>query len=194
MNNWKLKNAKYVAAILLATLANSVYAAGNVNVLFGNKSLDSGDWEPVDSQNEFGFGVEFNQPEWPVALVASYLSSEESKTDSTIPAEVKGSTEELSIGARSYLGNNERARFFVEGGLASIRAEFEGEFTQLGLVGSDSDSAIGFWFGAGADMMVTDMFSIGLLGRLSSADVTLFDVDGKAGGTHFALFAAYHFE
>ena len=75
--------------------------------------------------------------------------------------------------------------------MASISAEFEGK---VGLVSvSDSDSAIGFWIGTGVDLMLTDTFSVGLLARLSRANVELFDTSGKAGGTHIGIFAAYHF-
>ena len=62
---------------------------------------------------------------------------------------------------------------------------------------SDSDSAIGFWGGAGVDVMVSNALSVGLLGRMSNATVTLGKgddaLDLNAGGNHFNLFAAYHF-
>lgn len=175
--------------ILLATLTSGVYAASNISIMYGNKSLDKGDWEPVESQTEFGLGFEYQKPEWPAALVVTYLSSEDSETISGI--KLTGETTELGIGARKYLVED-RARFFVEGGLANISADVS--VSAFGVTVSESDSTIGFWLGAGMDFMVGDAFSIGFLGRLSNASVTLFGVDAEAGGTHLGVFAAYHFD
>ena len=190
-----LKFTKYAAAIVLATLWGGAQAAGTFSVLYGQKSLEKSDWEPLDSQSELGFLVTFQQPDWPLAFAGSYLSSEDSYTETaffTVPVKITAETTEVSFGIRKNL-SEERVKVFVEGGLASISAKITVKPTGFAS-SSDSDSAMGFWFGAGLDAMVGDSVSIGGLVRLSSANVTLGDVDVAAGGTHFGLYAAYHFQ
>lgn len=184
---------RYAMVGILMALANSVYAAGSFNVMFGNKSLKENDWKPVESQTEYGLGFEFQKPSWPLTLVMSYSKSTDSAVIPTFGGDIKmtGETSALNIGARKYL-IKDHVRIFVEGGLASISATANIEFQ--GLFASVSDSAVGPWFGAGAAVMVSDVMSIGVLGRMSSASVVFADVEVDAGGTHFAAFAAYHFE
>lgn len=194
MRDERLLGAKSAVALLLALLANGTYAAGTVSLMYGGKSLDKSDWEPVESQNELGFGIEIQEPAWPVALVASYLNSDDSAAvldpDIGITVSATGKTTELAIGARKYLAE-ERTRFFIEGGVVSVSAELE--IGAFGWTISDTDSAIGYWFGAGVDAKLDDSLSIGLLGRVSDATVRLYGSDGDAGGSHFNVFAAYHF-
>lgn len=192
MPNTKINLAKYAITLLLATLAVNVQASGSFSVLYGKKSLDSNDWDPVDEQTEIGFGVTYQQAGWPLAMVISYLSSDDTYTETFLGEtfKVKGETKEVGFGVRKNV-TEDKAKFFIEGGLASISAKFSVSDSTDSI--SDSDSAMGFWFGAGLDMRVADAVSIGALVRMSNASVTLFDVDGEAGGTHFNIFAAYHF-
>ena len=187
-----VKNVSWATAVFLAMLANGAQASDNVSIIYGQKSLEASDWESVDLQTEFGVGVEFQKPEWPVALVASYLTSKDSATVPVpgVNLELTGKTTELGIGARKYLTDSD-VRFFVEGGLASVSAEIT--VGALGVSSSDSGSAVGFWLGAGVDMMMGDVLSLGFFARLSDATVDLAGVDGAAGGTHVNVFAAYHF-
>jgi len=189
-----MKLTKYAMAVLLTTLAVNAQAGGSFSVLYGNKSLDKNDWDTLNSQSEFGFGVAFQQTDWPLAFVVSYLASDDSYTDNTfsIPVKVKGETTEVGFGVRKNV-TEDRAKFFIEGGLASISAKLSATNTVTSASASESDSAMGYWFGAGLDVMVSDTVSVGALVRLSNATVTMFDVDGEAGGTHFNVFAAYHF-
>lgn len=185
---------KCATAILLATLANGAYAAGSITVLYGQKALNKNDWEPVESQSEVGFGIEIQELNWPVALVASYLKSDDSSTavdpDFGVVG-ITGETTELGIGARKYLGDD-KTRLFIEGGLASVSAEMGAKL--FGVSVSDSGSAIGYWLGGGVDVMLNDAWSVGVLGRISGAEVSLFGADGEAGGVHFNAFASYHFK
>lgn len=195
MRNKKSGIIKLTTALLLTTLTTGAYAAGSFSVIYGKKSLDKSDWKPVESQIGFGFVGEYQKPDWPVALVATYFRSEDAATR-TVPStdiriKMTGETTELGFGIRKYLIEN-RVRFFVEGGLMSISAKIKAE--ALGVSVSDSDSGIGYWFGAGADVMVNDTLSIGLFARKSDASVTLGGVNGEAGGTHLGIFAAYHFD
>ena len=200
----KKLNYLLVAGILTVSLAmiindTTVYAASSVNIMFGQKSLDgTNTWESVDldSQREFGLGFEHQKPEWPVAVVASFLTSKDSASEvySGVLFDSTGKTSEIGLGIKKYLNNNP-SRFFVEGGVASIKASVEicGSSGLTTLCESESDSAIGYWFGAGVDVKVSSAFSVGLFARMSDADTTILDEDTKAGGLHFAAFGAYHF-
>lgn len=192
---------KYLTVVLLAILGTEASAAGSVNVLYGKKSLNKTDWQPVDSQAEYGFGVEYQKLGWPVALVASYLNSkdtgESQYPDYGFNTLDTGETAEFAIGARKYLTKNQ-VRVFVEGGLVSIRTEIRVQPYAIhsgdgGHLAVDTATGHGLWVGAGADILVNDALSIGVLGRASDATVTMFDVEGEAGGVHFNVFAAYHF-
>jgi len=193
MNIRKIAIVTFATVILLGTLVSGTYAAGNVSLMFGNKSLDKDDWEPTDSQTELGLGFELQKPEWPAAVVVSYLSAEDSATVTDVGLDLKLTlkTTELGVGARKYL-TKDSARFFVEGGLASISAD-----TKVGVLGisvSFSDSAIGFWVGTGVDIPVADALSLGLLARISRASVSPGGIGNvEAGGTHLGAFVAYHF-
>ena len=172
MHNRGLNLMKYAVTIILAMLWGSAQASGTFSVLYGQKSLDKTDWQPLQSQSEFGLGVTFKQPEWPLELVVSYLSSTDSQIDSTNfspPAKFTGETTEVGFGARKNL-TEDKAKVFIEGGLASISAKATLKNTVSGFSISDSDSAIGFWFGVGIDAMIGDSVSIGGLVRLSNAD------------------------
>ncbi len=184
---------KFAMATILLTLTNGVYAAGNFSVMFGNKTLAESDWRPVESQTEYSLGFEFQNPGWPLALVMTYSNSQDSAAIPIFSGDVKmtGETTALNIGARKYL-TKDHVRVFVEGGLTSISATIDFEFQ--GVSASVSDSATGYWFGAGADAMVSNALSVGVLGRMSNASVTLAGNEFEAGGTSVGIFAAYHFD
>ncbi len=193
MRNKIFFSINFIATLLLTTLTSGAYAAGSFSILYGEKSLEKNDWKPVESQTGFGVVGEYKEPNWPVALVATYFRSEDSALLTGAGANIKitGETTELGFGIRKYLNEN-RLRFFVEGGLISISAKIKAEV--FGVSASDSDSNIGYWFGAGADVMVNDTLSIGLFARKSDASVTLGGVNGEAGGTHAGISATYHFD
>ncbi|NOX91086.1 MAG: hypothetical protein GXP18_01140 [Gammaproteobacteria bacterium] len=46
-------------AVILLILSNTIYTAGNFNIMFGNKILKEDGWKPIESQSEYGFGFGF---------------------------------------------------------------------------------------------------------------------------------------
>lgn len=82
-------------------------------------------------------------------------------------------------------------RFFIEGGVALISATVRIETSGISISGSDSTT--GFWYGAGADIMLGDLLSIGVLGRVSNASLTANGVEGEIGGRHINIFITQHF-
>ena len=197
---------KYIIAVLALVpflLSASVASAqdqwtGNINVFFGQKNLDKDDWEPVEEQNEFGVEIDFREKKWPVNIAVDILRSqtEETFTDfdpliGPYNAKATASTMEFNIGVRKIWDEFSSVRPFVGGGLSYIRAELEVSVTGVGSA-SDSDTGVGIWLGGGVYFTLGEHFNIGVEVKYSDADVTLFDVDAAAGGTHYGLLAGYH--
>ena len=193
---------KYIIAVLALVpflLSASVASAqnqwtGNINVFFGQKNLDKDDWEPVEEQSEFGIEVDFRKKDWPVNIAIDVLVSSD---DQSIiepffgQVDVEGKTTEFNIGIRKIWDEFSSVRPFIGGGLSFIRAEFEGTIPGLGSA-SDSDTGVGIWLGGGVYFTLGEHFNLGVELKYSDADVTLFDVDAAAGGTHYGLLAGYH--
>src|SRR3972149_8799309 len=118
--------------------------SGNMNLFLGQKTLDSGDWEPLDKQGEVGLTFDVKKDDWPVSLAVDILASRDE--DTVLGVDVEGSTTEVDFGVRK-VWDTKTVRPFVGGGLAIVSAEIEAEF--LGVFGSDRDSALGFWANAG---------------------------------------------
>ena len=194
MCNGGLKVTNYVVVMIFIALYNGAQAADeaySVSVLYSQKYLDQGDWGATDSQKEFGVGVTFQQPEVPVLWVGNLSHSRDAGTDSTnfdVPLRLSGKTTELSGGARKNLTEG-ASKIFVEGGLLYISATLKGTNLVTGESARGSDTALGLWLGGGLDFMINPVLSAGGLIRMSLAKAG----SDALGGTHFGLYAAYHF-
>ena len=191
------------AILMICAMGSKVYAAqqtdwtGNVNFFLGSKTLDEDDWEPLEDQAEFGIKVDFKQQSWPVSIaIDSSYSSDDGDLliwDSFlgfVDLDIEGNTSELSLGVRKIWDHFPIVRPFIGGGIAFISAEMEG--SAFGISVSDDDTAMGIWIGGGVYWTISEHFNLGLDLRWSKAEVTLFDEDGEAGGTHFGLLIGYH--
>ncbi|NTW66239.1 MAG: porin family protein [Nitrospirae bacterium] len=197
---------KYIIAVLALVfflLGASLASAqdqwtGNVNIFIGQKNLDKDDWEPVDKQTEFGVEIDFRKKDWPVNIAIDILRSSDDDTYyeydpffGPLSADVKGETTEFNIGIRKIWDGFPSIRPFIGGGLSYIRAEVEVSIPGIGSA-SESDTGVGIWLGGGVYFTLAEHFNLGLEIRYSDADVTIADVKGKAGGTHYGLLAGYH--
>lgn len=175
---------------------------GNINVFLGTKSLDEDDWAPAEKQREVGIKLDFKQQSWPVSIALDYLHSRSDKESTLvyvpnlypgpIPATAEGETSELNFGVRKIWDSYSNVRPFIEGGFSFVHAEFKATYPNQGISASDSDNGVGLWFGGGVYWLLGDHFNIGLELMGSSAEVTMFNVEGNAGGGHFGLLAGYH--
>lgn len=170
---------------------------GNLNVFLGAKVLDEDEWEPVEDQDEFGIKFDFKQQGWPVSIVIDYLSSSGEETVlmfdpllGTVQFDIEGETSELNLGVRKIWDQSPYIRPFIGGGISCISAEYTG--TALGITVSDSDNAVGIWFGGGVYWTLADHLNIGLEAAFSTAEVTLFDVNADPGGVHLGVLAGFH--
>lgn len=183
---------KYLVAAVVLLSMTYVQAGdftGNTNFFLGQKFLEKDDWAPLENQTEIGVMVDFKQEEWPVSIAVDLLVSSTEEDEQGI--ELTGSTIELNLGVRKIFEiEGSSMRPYIGGGLAFISAEYEGSQGYIKV--SDDDSAVGVWANAGVYWTLNESFNVGLDLRYSKAEVTLFDVEGEAGGTHVGLLLGYH--
>jgi len=188
------------AVVALAALPPAVHAesTGHVNFFLGQKSLDSGDWDPVDEQGEFGVVMSFGRDDWPVHIAVDLLgSTDEGEIFDTLVGEidVTGSTVEIGLGVRK-IWSTKRAHPYVGGGLALLSAEAELD-SSFGDADADDDT-VGGWVGGGVFWRLGQRFNIGADVRWSSGEVDLdfgggvpVASDVEAGGFHLGLLLGF---
>lgn len=170
---------------------------GNVNGFLGAKILDEDDWAPLDEQFEGGILFDIRNTSWPISIAIDFLASYDEEDVSvavlnfgTFNTNLEGNTTEFNLGVRKIWDTPSVVRPFIGGGIAFINAEIKG--TALGISVSDDDSGVGVWFDGGAYVTLGGHFNIGVDVRWSKAEVTLFNVDGEAGGWHVGALIGYH--
>lgn len=174
----------------LAIFNGAAWAGGNVNVMYGQKNLDDDDWEPVEDQTEYGIMFDFKANDnWPISIALDLLFSDDE--GDYYGVDIDGETQEFNLGVRKYFPVTPQFKPYVGGGLAYISAEYSGSYAGVGV--SDDDSEVGFWLGGGAVFTFAERINIGVDLRYSQAEVTMYGMDGEAGGTHLLVFAGLHF-
>ena len=157
---------------------------GNVRLAFGQKRLDSDDWNTLDRQNEIGVIFDIKKSSWPVSIAFDLIFSGE---DKNVPGAERGSTFEQHLGARKIWTINE-SKFhpYLGAGVAFIQADYE-------LIDSvkDHDNGVGYWIGAGVDWHLSPKMSLGVDIRYSQANVTVLDNKIDAGGLHTMMTLGY---
>lgn len=176
---------RWVAVLLLLLVVGlaaprAARADGDVNFFLGQKSLNKDDWDPMESQSEFGAEVTFGKKDWPIDIAIDLFSSSDDVT--SLGVKVEGSTMEFGVGVRKIWKSGNTMPYFG-GGLASISGKFKVDAVGL----DESDSSLGAWFGGGVFWRLGPRFNIGIAARYSKATITLFDVDGEGGGIHYGL-------
>jgi len=132
--------------------------------------------------------VDFKQDQWPVSIALDFLVSVDETT--VFGANVEAITSEFNAGVRKiWEVSGSPIRPYIGGGLAFVNAELTVTdfFTVV-----DDDRGTGIWLNGGVYWTLGQSFNLGLDVRYSDADVTLFGVDAKAGGTHIGLILGYH--
>ncbi len=189
-----------VATLAAAALAFSPALAdadGHVNFLLGQKSLNSGDWKPLESQIEFGAVMSFGQDDWPVHIAVDVLTSvgEETVYDPSVgDITLTASTFELDAGVRK-IWKAGKVRPYLGGGVGIIGAALK---VDSGFVSVDAaDAGFGLWADTGVFFRLGSHFNIGLDLRYSSADVDLdfgygaVAQDVNAGGFSYGLLLGF---
>ncbi len=182
------KNVLAVVLMLFFASANANAWTGNVNAFLGQKTLEEDDWAPLDKQAEFGVLVDFKQPDWPVSIALDFLGSYDEAI--ALGFNFEGTTSEFDVGVRKIWDvSGSTIRPYIGGGLAFINAELK--ITTYPTI-TDDDNGTGIWFGGGVYWALGPHFNLGFDLRYSKADVTVYDVDVEAGGTHAGVTLGYH--
>jgi opacity protein-like surface antigen len=191
------RNLFWVIAFLCLMMVPQAYAAGyystgNVNLLIGKKSMDS-DWDPVDNHTAIGVLFDYRERNWPISLAGEIIGSSDEQSYNN--GDVKGSTTEFCIGIKKIWDiRNFPLKPYVAGGVGFFSAEWDEDFSSYSY--SDDDSGIGFWLEGGIYATLSQHFNLGLIFRVSRADISMRDVFNNevsdAGGDMFGLILGYH--
>lgn len=195
----KLLKSTVVAALLLLSVP-AFAVEGSVNLLLGQKSLESRDWGPdnpnlyledyYDQQDEFGVLVDLRGDYWPISLAIDILGS--SYEVDYWNGYTLASTSELDLGGRQIFNIYGTSLYpYVGGGVALVSARIEDVWYYGGPCGyydcGDEDSSIGFWVNGGIYWALPGQFNLGIDLRYSDATVTFNGRDLNAGGSHAGI-------
>ncbi len=172
---------------LLAPLPSAL--AGDVNVFLGVKSLEEGDWAPLDSHTELGIQGSWGPPTWPVAIATDLYGSVDSQD--VLGVDFSASTAEINLGVRKIwrTGGKQRVRPYIGGGIAFVSGTLEA--AAGGIKVSDEDNGTGAWVGGGIFWRLGPSFNLGVDLRGSTATIDLYGAEGEAGGGHFGVIAGF---
>jgi opacity protein-like surface antigen len=174
----------------------SEYRSSKIDLYLGGRSLDQGDWSPVEDQVVIGVEFVHEGHDAPVGFEVAFFYSEDSQDNVSSPAgpiDVTGETEEISAGIRkTFLKDDSRFHPYIGGGLSAIRAKFKGE-SPTGS-GSDDDTSAAFYLHGGVDFDLGPAFLLGAdLRYLGASDITLFGANGNADYLQFAIVLGVRF-
>lgn len=163
-----------------------------ISLLYGEMSLSSDYWAPVEKQSTYGVMFDYNPGGWPVSIMGGLsLSNKSASGLYYIPGygnyalTIDGKTTELSLGARKYFMDAGAVRPYLSAGLSNVSAEVSGKASGVSV--SDSSSSIGY-FGNGGIIVVMDRFSVGFDFKiLTGTSMKLFSVSGDANYNRWGL-------
>jgi opacity protein-like surface antigen len=186
-----MRRDRILVRVLVASLAfalglSTVYGAGTAGVVVGQQRLDEEAWDPVENQLLVAVETSWGGASWPVQIAVDLARSGSDEQSGGIERE--GETLALYLGVRRWFGRA-RTRPFVGGGAEWVRAEVTA--SGFGETRGADASGFGYWIGGGVAWRVTRHVQLGLAARFSSADVTLSDFEGDAGGFGLGVLAGW---
>lgn len=198
-----MKRWSWMSALLCLVMAAPAFAAtGNISLLFGEKQLDSSDWDPAfTQQDEFGLMFDVTDRYWPISLAVDLLGS--SHKINYLDGYTQVSTGELDLGVRQHFDiYGTDLHPYLGGGLALVSARVEDVYYFGSPCGAydcgDEDGAIGIWLNGGIYWTLGNMLNLGLDLRYSAADVSLYNGQSgryetvDAGGVHSGITLGLH--
>lgn len=179
-----------LSAVQAAEVSQDDKFTANLSGYLGQKSLDNNDWGTLDGQGALGVTFDFKKQSWPVSIVVGLVASGDVEETGALKTEAY--TIENRIGVRkNFYSENSSFSPYIGGGLALVSAEIRNKNNGV-VTSKNDDDATGAWVGAGINFAATDHFIIGFDVSYTEADVTIFNVERKAGGTHTGITAGYH--
>lgn len=179
-----------LSAVQAAEVSQDDKFTANLSGYLGQKSLDDNDWGTQDGQGALGVTFDFKKQSWPVSIVVGLVASGDVEENGALKTEAY--TIENRIGVRkNFYSENSSFSPYIGGGLALVSAGIRNKNGDV-VTSKNDDDATGAWVGAGLNYAVNNHFIVGFDVSYSEADVTLFNVERKAGGTHTGITAGYH--
>jgi len=160
----------------------------------GQRSLDEGDWEPVEDQATLGLEYSREDPAAPVGWELGLFASQDDADErfAGIDFEVDGRTTELYGGVRKTFGSESRVRPYVGGGLSLIDARIE--VKALGDTEDGDDDSIAGYLHGGLLFDLTESGYAGVdLRILVGSDIEIDGVEGDADYEQLALVVGFAF-
>lgn len=194
----KRKAPVFMVFLLLTVLAVPAFAASPPNyvaIKLGAYLPQASDVENFDDSfyGELAFGHYFN-PNIAAEFGVGYTKPGASVTEGTSSVDVDLTIVPITLGVKALypLGNFEP---FVEAGIGLYYAKVEASATIPGATfsGSENDTALGFYLGAGANFNITPNIFIGLEGKYFWAKPSFSDVDVKIDGINLTANLGYRF-
>jgi len=159
---------------------------GNINFVYGSKSLDKEDWRPLESQSQSGLAVDFGKKNWPIHLAVAYvLSSDDDAFTMDINGDlwdtkIKGSTSELRLGVKKFWSPSFPIKSYIGGGISIINGKIKMMTVSINngaYIGSDSQSDQGFggYINGGIFWTIVDHFNLGVDLGYSKASIKIYD-------------------
>ena len=179
----RLSCAGCLVALASLLLSPAAHAAGDVNLVYGWRSLGDDSWDPVDDQDVYGVTVDFGGRKWPVNIAVGYYDSSDEGTLTTVPLlgdiDIEGELHEYSLGAHKVFVLKGPARPFVGGGLTRVTAKATLE-SVLGDT-DEKDDTTGAYIEGGVFFRLGEVVNVGFSGRIvEGTNVDIFGVDGDA--------------
>jgi hypothetical protein len=171
-----------LALLLVATPA--LAGGGNANFLLGQRSLDTGEdeAEDIEEQPVFGVSVDFNPSDWPISwAIGFYVSTEEEDFDfgGGFSGTATASLAELSFGVlKGWEVGGGNTRPFVGGGLTAVMVTLELDVDGSSAGFDEDDTSPALYGEGGVYWRVGSAFNIGVGGRIVLG--TDFEIDGDS--------------
>lgn len=177
-----MKHSRWIYAAFISLMATPALAAtGNINLFYGDKTLDS-DWGEWDTQREYGLLIDSRGEGWPVSVAIDMFGSSDKESGIT------ARTYEVNLGLRKVFNFTGPLHPYIGGGFAYIQAERD-------LPGNSiDDQGHGYWYGAGIYITLGGRLNLGVDLRRSQADVDFGTSNSvNAGGDHAGVILGISF-
>jgi hypothetical protein len=191
-----------VSAFLISLCVPALANAGdeehsNISLFYGEMSLDTTLWKPVDKQSAYGVTFDFNPGGWPVNLMGGFSASNKSEkgrlyvNHGYYSVTAEGKTMEFSLGLRKYLIDTGAVRPYLSAGFSNISAEVS--VKAAGYSVSETASSTGYFGNAGI-MLLMDRFNVGFdYMILAGTSIKMGGVSGDANYGRWAVTAGMSF-